>query len=225
MSRVGFVASSGGGVFSSAIRIRAMAGIHDDVAIVTDRLCGAEHVAAELGLHHTRVAIPDAHKFSRVACEWLARTNGSEWVALFFTRLVTEELFGRIPCVNFHPSALPEYQGLHALQRAWQDRAPVAGATAHWVEDSVDGGKQLLQVQSDVNPEWDFATLQRVSYVHKLHLLLSVWEAADRGVLLGEGHNDGPPHYPIVGSLNCTAVKAAFTAHLADEGLSWVTFR
>jgi hypothetical protein len=76
-----------------------------------------------------------------------------------------------------------------------------------------------------VNPDWDLTSLERVSYVHKLYLLLAVWEAADRGSLSGDRDMDGSFYKPAVNGLDGSAVRLALTAHLTEEGLSWVTFR
>lgn len=46
--------------------------------------------------------------------------------------------------LNLHPSLLPLYPGLHAFEKAYQDKKPL-GATVHRVVAQVDAGPQLLQ--------------------------------------------------------------------------------
>ena len=36
-------------------------------------------------------------------------------IVLFFTRLIGEELFDEIPCVNLHPALLPAFPGFDAI--------------------------------------------------------------------------------------------------------------
>lgn len=59
--------------------------------------------------------------------------------------------------LNIHPSLLPDFPGLHAVERQWQARVRVAGATVHMVNEGVDTGPILLQgslwVRGDEGPE------------------------------------------------------------------------
>lgn len=52
---------------------------------------------------------------------------------------------------NLHPSLLPSYPGLHAFEKAYQDRNPL-GVTVHHVVAQVDAGPMLIQ-QSFRNSE------------------------------------------------------------------------
>jgi phosphoribosylglycinamide formyltransferase-1 len=49
---------------------------------------------------------------------------------------------GRI--LNLHPSLLPEYPGLHSIEKAHADGAPL-GLTVHEVNEEVDAGRIVLQ--------------------------------------------------------------------------------
>ena len=49
---------------------------------------------------------------------------------------------GRI--VNLHPSLLPTYPGLHSIERAYNEKAPM-GLTIHEVNEEVDGGEIICQ--------------------------------------------------------------------------------
>lgn len=46
--------------------------------------------------------------------------------------------------LNLHPSLLPEYKGLRAIERSYSDRAAM-GVTIHWVTADLDAGPILLQ--------------------------------------------------------------------------------
>lgn len=48
--------------------------------------------------------------------------------------------------VNIHPSLLPAFPGLHTHQRALDAGCRVAGATVHWVNETLDGGAIIDQV-------------------------------------------------------------------------------
>ena len=52
--------------------------------------------------------------------------------------------------LNIHPSLLPDFRGMHAIERQWDERVKVAGATVHEVIADVDAGTTLLQGSIEV---------------------------------------------------------------------------
>lgn len=46
--------------------------------------------------------------------------------------------------LNLHPSLLPNYKGLRAIERSYEDGAAM-GVTIHWVTPELDGGPILIQ--------------------------------------------------------------------------------
>jgi phosphoribosylglycinamide formyltransferase-1 len=61
--------------------------------------------------------------------------------------------------LNIHPSLLPAFPGLHAQRQALDHGAKVAGATVHFVDESLDGGPIVLQAAVPVEPGDTEATL------------------------------------------------------------------
>jgi len=47
--------------------------------------------------------------------------------------------------VNFHPSLLPSFAGLKAVDQALEYGAPVLGNTAHFIDEGVDTGPIIMQ--------------------------------------------------------------------------------
>ena len=47
--------------------------------------------------------------------------------------------------LNLHPSLLPSFTGLHAINQAFDHGVKISGCTAHWVNEEVDGGKIIAQ--------------------------------------------------------------------------------
>lgn len=79
--------------------------------------------------------------------------------------------------INIHPSLLPLYPGLQALQKSWHDRENM-GVTIHLVNEKMDEGPMLLQQQSvskeelKKNPEkMDFKSADIFSRRTEQHLL------------------------------------------------------
>ena len=50
---------------------------------------------------------------------------------------------GRI--INLHPSLLPSFRGLDAIERAFTQGVKITGCTVHWVNDSIDCGQIIDQ--------------------------------------------------------------------------------
>ena len=55
--------------------------------------------------------------------------------------------------LNIHPALLPSFPGMNAQHQAWAHGVKVAGATAHLVDDTLDGGPIVLQEALDVLEE------------------------------------------------------------------------
>lgn len=73
---------------------------------------------------------------------------GVEAVALAgFLRWLTSPLIDRYrgALVNLHPSLLPAYPGLHAIERAFRDRVWWSGVTIHFVDEGHDSGPIIAQ--------------------------------------------------------------------------------
>lgn len=47
--------------------------------------------------------------------------------------------------INFHPSLLPAYAGLKAIDQALADNALLLGNTAHFINEELDSGKIIMQ--------------------------------------------------------------------------------
>lgn len=51
---------------------------------------------------------------------------------------------GRI--INLHPSLLPSFKGLDAIERAFRHGVKITGCTVHWVNDCIDCGQIIDQI-------------------------------------------------------------------------------
>lgn len=64
-----------------------------------------------------------------------------------YMRIVGDTLLkayaGRI--INLHPSLLPSFKGAHAIKDALEYGVKVFGATIHYVDETLDGGKIIAQ--------------------------------------------------------------------------------
>jgi phosphoribosylglycinamide formyltransferase 1 len=99
-----------------------------------------------------------------------------------FMRIMTSVLIkpwaGRM--LNIHPSLLPLYKGLHTHERALEDGAKVHGASVHFVDEELDGGKVILRatvpVMANDTPETlanRVLTVEHPLYIKALALVAS----------------------------------------------------
>jgi phosphoribosylglycinamide formyltransferase 1 len=61
--------------------------------------------------------------------------------------ILTGAFLDRFPdrVINLHPSLLPSFPGLHAIEQALAWGVKVTGVTVHYAEEVVDGGPPILQ--------------------------------------------------------------------------------
>jgi len=64
-----------------------------------------------------------------------------------FMRIVSTSFIhafdGRI--INIHPSILPSFKGLQAIEQAWDHKVKISGCTVHWVSEGIDSGAIIAQ--------------------------------------------------------------------------------
>lgn len=127
----------------------------------------------------------------------LLRTLNPGWALLAgFMRLMPKELlsfFAQAPCnfngrqlsyrvLNIHPSMLPDYPGLRAVERAYEDRLESSGVTVHFVDEGLDTGPIFIQEAFSISPE---ETLDEVmakchALEHKLYVKVLDWIHQER---------------------------------------------
>jgi phosphoribosylglycinamide formyltransferase-1 len=47
--------------------------------------------------------------------------------------------------INLHPSLLPSFRGLHAIEQAWNAGVKITGCTVHWISAELDSGEIIAQ--------------------------------------------------------------------------------
>ena len=181
--RIGIVASAGGAAFTKAVELLSLVGINHEFHVVTDRPCDMENRCKELGLNWKRVAQYDNREFSTETAGWLFEKNQVDWVCFFLSRLVTKEIFDRGTCVNIHPSLLPSFPGMGAVRRAWESGVSFIGASAHYVDQSIDGGKLIGQVIAPLDGSRGLQEVNHLSFAQKVYLMLLLTELSMQGVI------------------------------------------
>ena len=79
-----------------------------------------------------------------------------DWVIMAgWMRIVTPVLIDAFPqkIINLHPSLLPSFPGIRAIERALEAGVKITGCTVHLVELKVDSGPILMQAAVPVLPD------------------------------------------------------------------------
>ncbi|MEM6519478.1 MAG: phosphoribosylglycinamide formyltransferase [Cyanobacteria bacterium P01_C01_bin.70] len=88
---------------------------------------------------------------------------GADWIIMAgWMRRVTEVLITAFPhrILNIHPSLLPSFPGIRAVEQALTAGIKITGCTVHYVELIVDSGPIVLQAAVSILPSDTPATLQ-----------------------------------------------------------------
>lgn len=85
-----------------------------------------------------------------------------------FMRIVTPEFVKQWhnKMINIHPSLLPSFKGMNAIEKAYESGVKFAGCSVHYVRDDVDSGPIIVQAITEINSE---ETLSDVE--NKIHVL------------------------------------------------------
>lgn len=96
----------------------------------------------------------DRHARDAAIAAWLRDQTATVVVLAGYMALLTPGFVGafRDQIVNVHPSLLPNFPGLRAIEQALEAGAPSTGVTVHLVDDGVDTGPVLLQQEIAIVP-------------------------------------------------------------------------
>ena len=107
-------------------------------------------LADELGVERLTFSAKDYASKAEYEAKIVERCEalGIELICLAgYMRLVGETLMGAYEgrMINIHPSLLPSFAGKDAVERAMEWGVKVYGATIHYVDSTLDGGKIIAQ--------------------------------------------------------------------------------
>jgi phosphoribosylglycinamide formyltransferase 1 len=103
--------------------------------------------------------------------DWLAERRVELVVCAGYMHLLTPGFLERFPVLNVHPSLLPAFPGIHAVEDALAAGVTETGVTVHFVDEGIDTGPVVAQESVPVLSGDTAETLQE--RLHELeHLLL-----------------------------------------------------
>ena len=119
--------------------------------------CGAVKRAAKFGIPHVRVPHKDEDKMIDLFRVWRVDLI----VLAGYMRVIKNPAAFPAPIINVHPSLLPKYKGLHAVEQALNSSDDVTGCTVHYVNEELDGGEIILQGEVPILPNDDIVSLTK----------------------------------------------------------------
>jgi phosphoribosylglycinamide formyltransferase-1 len=139
----------------------------DAYALIRAREAGIPTATFSLDCHR------DRRERDLVMAVWLEE-QGVELVVLAgYMHLLTKPFLDRFPerIVNVHPSLLPAFPGAHAIEDALAAGVETTGVTVHYVDEGLDTGAVIAQVEVPVEPR---ATLEERIHAVEHRLLPQV---------------------------------------------------
>ena len=133
---------------------------HEVVLMVYNKKkCGAKRRADLLDINSVRIASKDEDDIITIFNAY----NVDLVVMAGWMRVVSKKFCkafeGRL--INLHPSLLPKYKGLHAVEQAMESGDKETGCTVHYVNEELDGGEVILQSEVPILPEDDVKSLTK----------------------------------------------------------------
>ncbi|MEY3333452.1 MAG: phosphoribosylglycinamide formyltransferase [Cyanobacteriota bacterium] len=112
-------------------------------------------------------------KFDNQIVQTLQQYDVAFVVMAGWMRLVTQVLIDAFPhrMINIHPSLLPSFKGVQAVEQALAAKVKITGCTVHLVSLEVDSGEILIQAAVPVLPDDTSETLHARIQVQE-HLIL-----------------------------------------------------
>ena len=162
--RLGIMCSGNGTNFENIVT-NPICKEHEVVLMIHNtKKCGAVARAAKWGIPHVRIPHKDEDKMIEMFRVW----NVDLIVLAGYMRVIKNPSKFPAPMINVHPSLLPKYKGLHAVEQAMEAGDEYTGCTVHYVNEELDGGEIIMQGQVPILADDDIESLtkaiQRMEY-------------------------------------------------------------
>ena len=159
------VMCSGNGTNFENIITNPICNKHEVVLMIHNtKKCGAIERAAKWGIPHVRIP----HKNEDDMIKLFEVYNVDLIILAGYMRVIKNPDAFPAPIINVHPSLLPKYKGLHAVEQAMEAGEEVTGCTVHYVNEELDGGEIIKQGEVHILPDDTVESLtkaiQRMEY-------------------------------------------------------------
>ena len=123
---------------------------HEVVLMIHNKKkCGALKRAAKFGINHCYINAKDEEEMIK-----LFEAYRVDLIVLAgYMRIIKNPSAFPAPMINVHPSLLPKYKGLYAVEQAMESGDKITGCTVHYVNEELDGGDIIIQGEVPILPE------------------------------------------------------------------------
>ena len=162
--RLGVMCSGNGTNFENIIT-NPICNKHEVVLMIHNKKkCGAAKRAEKWGIPLCYVNHKDEGQMVKLFEAW----NVDLIVLAGYMRVIKNPALFPCPIINVHPSLLPKYKGLHAVEQAMDSGDEITGCTVHYVNEELDGGEIIKQGEVPILPSDTVESLtkaiQRMEY-------------------------------------------------------------
>ena len=141
---------SGNGTNFENIVTNPLCNTHEVVLMIHNtKQCGAVKRAAKFGIPHVRIPHKDEERMIEMFKVWRVDLI----VLAGYMRVIKNPAAFPAPIINVHPSLLPKYKGLSAVEQAMEAGEKVTGCSVHYVNEELDGGEVIMQGEVPILPE------------------------------------------------------------------------
>ena len=163
--KIGVLCSGNGSNFENIVRTCTK---HEVVLMIYNKKdCKARARAGALG-------IPSAYSNDE---NWII--NELKWagvdiiVLAGWMKILSKHFVDSFPrkIINLHPSLLPKYKRLHAIEQALNNGDEKTGCTVHYVTEELDSGEIILQGEVPIKPDDTVESLTRAVHMKEWALL------------------------------------------------------
>ena len=168
--RLGIMCSGNGTNFENIITNPVCNKQEVVLMIHNTKKCGAVTRAAKFGIPHVRVPHKDEDKMIELFKAWKVDLI----ILAGYMRVIKNPDAFPAPMINVHPSLLPKYKGLNAVEQAMDSGDSVTGCTVHYVTEELDGGTIIAQQEVPILPDDTIESLTKAIQRMEYGLLPSV---------------------------------------------------
>ena len=132
---------------------------YDEVVLMihNKKDCGALRRAAKLGINHCYVSHKNEDEMVKLFEAW----HVDLIILAGYMRVIKNPAAFPCPIINVHPSLLPKYKGLNAVEQAMEAGEVETGCTVHYVNEELDGGEIIMQGEVAILPEDNIKSLTK----------------------------------------------------------------
>ena len=155
--RLGVMCSGNGTNFENIVT-NPLCNTNEGVLMIHNtKKCGAVDRAAKFGIPHVRVPHKEEDKMIELFKAWKVDLI----ILAGYMRVIKNPAAFPCPIINVHPSLLPKYKGLNAVEQAMEAGEIETGCTVHYVNEELDGGEIIMQGEVAILPEDNIKTLTK----------------------------------------------------------------